>query len=315
MMENNINVLYMDALLFSMIKDGVTDKYKVGEMIAGLGEMPTTLEEINKYNNELLTETVVKRACCMRLQQNPDAESQTITVKIPIPNEYKDSTSLGAGNKFKYFEKQITVPASMCDPSMTQAYCDRFYQIYCHNIRDTYEKEKEELGEKYDGQEWANFAKDCACYGKEVKDLILGYAIPHNCYMIGCGANQTAYLDKSSRKSGGGVSDCNLTICQSTIDMSGLEGRDISFVPSILQQCGGTSTKESTTVAEEELMKTTETIEKPFTESKPITSSTPISSTTPPKNNNDDSDSNSKIGIILIIVAIIVIILILLFYF
>jgi hypothetical protein len=234
----------MSALIYAEINNRVNNPNDMRNMINGLSNAPSTRDEISEYADKLLDQTTIKRACCIHNQQKSTSKSQAIKIRIPIPTEIDTSKLSPIATKFKFYEKVIEVPMSQCDPSWDTNFCDQFYQIYCHNIRNNYELEKESKNEKYDGSEFAQFSGECACYGKEIKDNSTVQSIPHTCYMIGCSQNQLAFLDKGSRKDDNSARDCNLTICQSTIEMGGLDaGKDIKFNSSVVQNCTGSSDK------------------------------------------------------------------------
>jgi hypothetical protein len=228
----------MDALIYSRIYNTIDDDTNVRDMIRGLSGTPTTINEVKRFADEVLDETTIKRACCLTKQQRSTGKLQYIKVKMPIPIDITEGNS-NIGKKFKFYEKVVQIPVNLCKPEWDDNFCDQFYQVYCHNVRNMYENDKTVLGEKYDGAEFAEFAPDCACFGKEIKDTLMSQAIPHNCYMYGCNQNQIAYLDKGSRNLDGTAKSCNLTICQSTIDLADISAKDINFVPTITQNCTG----------------------------------------------------------------------------
>src|SRR5579871_2361690 len=98
----------LDALVYSNIKNNITDPdhlLEIGRAIEAGG----VLDDINNAINEGLSETTIKRACCLG-RQGVD--------KIGVPVRiFKSESTQSADplhNKYHYTDKYVKVPESMC---------------------------------------------------------------------------------------------------------------------------------------------------------------------------------------------------------
>lgn len=238
-MSNTNNI---DALAYASIPNNIPtdelDNY-------GIQLQPITTS-IPDYLNGILDQTTLKRFCCI-YKNNTSNNSETINVRIPIPNQpYEASSQYNATQqKFGYYDKVITLPLSVCDsvPGYSNdnvETCDTFMSIYCNNAKLNYTNEVQALGQKYSDLEFSQYKPECACYANRPSYMPSG--VPPPCYADGCNPDATyLYLDKNSRQ------PCNTNVCVSifkaaTVEASG--GSTIKLSDQVAQNCGYTGSKQ-----------------------------------------------------------------------
>jgi hypothetical protein len=245
---NTPNNQKVDALLFTELKNGMSSSYINS---SGLSTQfnPPDPSNSNQYYNNILSQTALKKICCMNSQKPGSLSTFTTTVKIPVPSGYNygDNPNADVWKKFGYIKKNIEVPSSICNSigskynyNATQT-CDPFMSLYCNNVIQFYQDELANLGEKYDPEsvatqvEFAKYSPECACYLPQPK-WIPGTQNP-TCFLQGCG-DGNSYQPANARKS------CsNITFCNSVASLkTGNVGGSITFNPKITQNCGGKGT-------------------------------------------------------------------------
>jgi hypothetical protein len=232
----------MDALVYASIKnnvgltDSAADKTKIDNMARTVGLSDMSRTEFKAKADEILSNTTIKRACCMRA--NKDAEPFKVGVRIPIPTGYNigDEVNSDIKLKFKYFDKKITVPTSMCgtDKYAGTETCDTFYKVYCANMLESYMKEN---NGSFDKDEWPKYKLECACHGKldEYGDPNALSGMPRKCYINSCTEQEPGiYLDLDSR-----TKQCSSAICTAIVQATDNKvGGNMNVSSQINQKCG-----------------------------------------------------------------------------
>jgi hypothetical protein len=221
----------IDALAYVNFPNNVTDQnelYALTQKYLGTA----TSNERSKYLDTVLSDTTIKRACCLG---NTGINGQGVNVRIPVPTGFNiNNIDDPAAKKFGYIDKNIKIPSSMCNayPTYTvgQDTCNEFYSTYCQNMKDLYTLEN---GGNFDPIEFAIYKPECACYGQV--NTFGGQAnVSPMCYMPGCDPGSAAYLDPTSRQYG-----CTQSICQAIINYSEFNaGHNIDINNQIIQECG-----------------------------------------------------------------------------
>lgn len=225
----------MDALVYAEIPNNISDTNELADLANSVQIAASSTSEISNNLSQYLSETTIKRACCLGRAGPPKADNSTgIRVRIPIPTGYnvKGDVQGEIENKFGFIDKMVYVPENMCSSTYSpgSAYCDNFYEIYCSNMREFYETEN---GGNFDEIEFSKYKPECACYSKPKE----GYnSIPPKCYMMNCNQGVAGlYLDPLSRTSG----PCNMTICNAIFQASGLSaGGSMDVNNQVQQNCG-----------------------------------------------------------------------------
>ena len=179
--------------------------------------------------NQLISQTPLKMACCLR--KKGDTGTQNIKVRVPLsPNVASENTML---KKMDFQNDTMQIPLNQCPVNMYNGSeeCDTFYDVYCKNVANYYKQQG------LDPNDFVNFAPECACYAptKGTKNYAVPSGIPAKCYKEGCSVdNESAYIDPSSR-----TGQCNLTVCSSLVNLSGLKaGGNVSVNPVVENNCG-----------------------------------------------------------------------------
>ena len=237
-----------DALVYSQLTnnyiDGASlDYYDNRMQPRGMTPIQQGTQQATSFLNNTISNTSIKRACCLK---NPDPSTPgnyLVQVRIPLPKGFVNNNNTASGqlqNKYKYIDKIVSVPSRLCS-NLNDTACDNFYTVYCKNVVEGYKKLTS--GAEFDYAEFSNFKPECSCYAptpKVITDSGASNAAP-KCYMPGCVRNSGVWLDPVSRGTG---SDCVLTICNANIDISQLQaGRNISIANTIQQNCGAKSTQ------------------------------------------------------------------------
>lgn len=202
--------------------------------------------DIKKISDKL-TDTTIKRACCSQPRGSSDG-TISIPVKIPIPTGFTQSGGIlnPINNQFKYINKTVTMPSSVCPASFTpnsaneNSYtdCDDFMDTYCTNVKEEITKLNNGV---YSAALFNKYSPECACYGEKPAGIDNTY--PPKVYMPSCDANSGAYLDKNSRTSQITVVDCSVT--NSFKDLVAGSGIDISNFK-VNQNCGASASTSPT---------------------------------------------------------------------
>lgn len=231
-----------DALAYAHTINFLTASAELSELankIQGVYKFSTgttNLDQQAQANlNKILDKTQIKRACCNA--------TSSINVRIPLPTGITPSSGPVGElvNEFQYYDKLVNIPiknTGFCTvdgvnyaPESTD--CDDFYQTYCSNMINEFTAGN---SGGFNGTSFLYYKPECACYIPTPTWLTQAWGgdpIP-KCVFPGCGANTTSYLDPVSRSS-----QCDYTICNQQINMSGIQqGADSSIINNIQAECG-----------------------------------------------------------------------------
>ena len=229
----------MDALVFSEITNNLTNQKALQELANQLNIDSQNIDEIQAKLNDYLVKTTIKRACCLGRAGPKSTDNSTgISVKIPIPTDYKLDKDINSPLKtqFKYAEKTVYVPSELCDSKWKkyEPYCDNFMNIYCANQQKVF---TELNNNNFDPVQWKLYAKECSCYAPPNPSYA---SAPRTCYMNGCADGDSGvYVDPSSRGK-----QCDMTICTSILNASEItSGGSTTINPTVQQNCGATIDK------------------------------------------------------------------------
>jgi len=207
-----------------------------GYLGASKGKNIEKLNEILKWYN-------LKRASCLQAQSPDNPNMYLIRILVPISNDANTKAALQKTNLGKVYlklgyrditvkipkEKLNSLDKTFNDPNSIS--CQNLYLVYCKNMIESY---KNVNGRIDDG--FVDFRPECACFvpiPDEIKKT--GVNISPLCIMPGCDNVQGVFLDPVSR----GNKNCDLNICQSTINFSNLSaGGNINLSNKIVQTCG-----------------------------------------------------------------------------
>ena len=279
--------IILDALVYSSIDNIISPtqfRNKNGDYWNKLGENQgqTTANQLDKdtakdqaYSNfrkqlfgtaetgieqlfaNLLTQSTIKRACCMGYNSNTnDTTNFETSVKIPYIDElatHSGATSdiIANWRKLGYISKTVKVPKSLCPtgysrPSQSESNatnCDKFMRAYCENAKEMYNLDIQDINGTYSENEFMNTAPECGCFADRLKEY--GGNAPPLCYSPRCSFSSTVYPDQNSRAQGGcPVNQCvailNLATSSSLGGSAGLSGttNQSCFSPETQQKFG-----------------------------------------------------------------------------
>jgi len=175
----------MDSLAYSSIKNSISEsewKYNFPDY--------TDLDKI-------IENTTIKRVCCMNKGKSgmEGKTEYTVRVRIPLPNGV-NSTELQ--RKYNYFDKEVKIPASICDLPEYSGYsyegnsgdtkCDSFYKVYCENIINDYKKMTgaDKDPSKFNYEEFSKFKPECSCFVPPMEGLTREQAMIPQCWYAQC---------------------------------------------------------------------------------------------------------------------------------
>lgn len=201
-------------------------------------------ETRDKYLNEIIKDTTIKRGCCLNKKQ--------ISVRVPLtpdrlkeldefPEKFGPPSTTKLMKKFNYEERLVAIDKNVCkqngthdsDGNVNHSLCENFYRTYCKNTLKNFFNQTGTNFNTYNHDDYAFYSPDCACFGdvRGVNKAVNG--IPNKCIFSGCDPNK-AYQDKLSREN-----SCDLTICNNLIDLSDSKvGGNINIKQNIEQVCG-----------------------------------------------------------------------------
>jgi hypothetical protein len=253
-----------DALAHAQIKNNMTNpeqlRYWTSTVLQGEGLVSE--DEITNALDSILSNTTIKRACCLGGEDEDDPTRFKVNVRIPIPTGLTPSDSRHID--YGFIDKPIKVPKSFCKNVMSSdgkprdydkpdrrlgeysKQCDDFYGVYCPNMMTFYMQETraDNPNASIDSGVFANFYKpECACYN------ILEPIPPKVNLSTRClnfpqcddtnGDQGITYLDMESRKK------CpeSYTICTQIANLSGTKaGNDVNVQNYLTNECGGDQT-------------------------------------------------------------------------
>jgi len=195
----------------------------------------------NAQMQTLLSNTTLRRACCLKDVDTENEDYYKVNVKLPyVANEVSDFDI----NKHKLYEpngfmfKEIRIPISMCENSWIgpnandgQTHtCDKFYKLYCENVKLAYNKNS-----KYDSNKLHEYAPDCSCLMDTPESLT---NVQPACYALNClTGGSSVYRDRETREKG----PCTVNQCTAIINMGDMiassEGK-INQQTQVNQTCG-----------------------------------------------------------------------------
>ena len=234
-----------------------------------------TADSIKKELQNIISQTPLKLGCCLRDQKNNSATQ--VSVRVPLsPQIAKKNPKL---KKFNFERENLTIPEGTCPANLYNGsdYCNTFYDLYCQNVSNYFQQQG------FSNDDFFSYAPECACYAptKGTKNYAVPSGVPPKCYKEGCSEdNVNAYIDPISRKG-----QCNLTVCSSLIDLSGVKaGGNVSVNPVVNNNCG------SETNASSSASDTTGT---PQGDDKKLAKSSGNSSNNTSNNSSDNNQSES----------------------
>jgi hypothetical protein len=207
--------------------------------------------------NNIMNNTTIKRACCVKNTDDDNPDVYKINVKIPVPNDYDFSNiqgepqMLALQQKLGYIDKEVKVPKSLCN-SLSSDKCDDFMFLYCNNAKQIFKNDINLAGSVFSNDEFLIYAKDCGCFNDPpefMKNKNMS-GLPKTCYLNGCDPNNSGvYLDKVSREK-----PCNTTICSTIFNAENIKaGGSASLNNNVVQNCGEQIASAKTQIAEDEM--------------------------------------------------------------
>lgn len=304
----------IDALVYSSMNNNISE---------------TDWSAINPDFRELtqiLDKTTAKRLCCMNkgLSGNENKSSFTVKVRLPLP---KDINGLDLEKKYGYYDKEITVPASICNLPELSNYkytgeggnttCDKFYKGYCENILNDYKKLSgaDKDPNKFDMNEFNKFKPECACYTPAPSGLPSEMKQFTHCWLSAC--NTSPYRPSNLRD------DCKFDIQQCiqnvTTNIGSVDSSQVAIQKAnLINNCSkSTSTSSSSTSSDTSNVPISNTTGNTTSETSNNTTSQSTGNTTSETPNNATSQSSLSqknkiligVGLIVFIVIIIVMIM------
>jgi hypothetical protein len=277
----------LNSLAYAQIPNNLTsvneiDEYGSTTGISGVQNIKNTMDSV-------LSNTTVKRACCMAKNRTTQITELPVKVRIPVPKDFDwaDEDNKTVKQKFQYIDKDILIPSTMCPVGFESNNkqwdgCDNFYELYCNNIKKFYSDEKG--GSSWDNDEFFKYKPECACYNK-IPDSFKGYTPTPKCFLAGCDADnkESIYFDPKSR------GDCDMTICNQNIDFSKMNvGGSANIQTNLTASCG-----QDTAVNNPPPVKTSPPESNTTSPPESNTTSPPESNTTSPPESNTTSPPES----------------------
>jgi len=176
----------------------------------------------------LLSQSTIKRACCMGYNSNTnDTKNFETSVKIPFVEElatHSGATSdiIANWRKLGYISKTVLIPKSMCPAGYSRPArgnrdstpCDTFMRAYCENAKEMYNADIIDISGTYSENEYMNITPECGCFADRLKEY--GGNPPPLCYSPRCSFSNTVYPDQNSRAQGG----CPVNQCVSILNLA-----------------------------------------------------------------------------------------------
>lgn len=211
-------------------------------------------EDIEKYANQMMKNTQLKRGICQSLLNS--SSNSILNINLPyatndnINNEYISYVYKITDNNtnFEDMNKMINNNKKYNESGLFED-CRRFYGIYCENIK---KKLKQQFGDKYDDDVLFSHNPDCACYGdtledryqrepekyKDFKDFINNNNDDRECQLKGCdnGKNFSPGVFKS--KACGDIMICKNEV---KFDETVMDHSDLNFIFNLSNKCGSDS--------------------------------------------------------------------------
>lgn len=269
----DINNGNLSGLMFASMKNDMTtpDQYNYWRKQTIFGNRGSlSSQQIQSELDTILSNTTIKRACCLASPVDGDPDHYKVNVRVPVPKTWTDNGGDKRNLDYGFIDKAIKIPKTYCNavqssdgsvspyikPNKRDAnyskQCDDFYSVYCPNMMTYFVNESKALNpdSDIDTREFANFYKqECACF--DLFDIFP----PSTNLSARClkfpqcndsnGDQGVVYLDQESRK------QCpdNITICSQVQNLSGAgAGRDINVKTFMENTCGASGGKTSEVV-------------------------------------------------------------------
>ena len=234
-----------DALIYSRISNNLTEPINIdnlNQLLQPRSSLPVNdLQKTYDQLNSLIDQTALKRACCLKQIDPTNINNYSVNVRLPLPSNYTPNSTETSQfySKYNMYDKNVTVPKTMCDnlgPNYKDSKgpaCQNFYTLYCNNIIKEYTDLNNGV---FDNTGFSLYKPECACFAPPPAFIKKsGINAPPKCFLPGCDNINGVFLDPVSA----GNSNCQLTICNATINYSDFDaGRDINVQNKIVQQCG-----------------------------------------------------------------------------
>lgn len=275
----NESTMSYDALAHAEIKNNMTSPEQMENWRSTVffGSTDKSNEQIKDQLDAVLSNTTIKRACCLGAEDANKPGNYKVNVRIPVPKGWQAGDGPQVGLDYGFIDKEVSVPKTMCDAvkssdGSTTKYsrpdkddtnrneqCDQFYEVYCPNMLQLYMDESgvtnvsAQMGNPAMRQQFADkfavyYKPECACYN------MLG-SFPANSELsarrlafTGCTNSQrdkgVVYLDQKSRNQ----AVPSVTICTQVANLSGASaGNDINVQTYMQNNCGNNSSSSSGT--------------------------------------------------------------------
>jgi hypothetical protein len=191
------------------------------------------INSIKKTFQKILDEYPIKIGCCNRKNKDiNDVQISNIQVSLNTTKQITDNNK-----KFNYQPKNLKIPSNLCNENQFNGseFCDLFYAVKCAN--DYMEFKKLNLSD----DEYTNYNITCSCYAPKLNsEKNYPYTIPKKCYKNNCNDGGVSYLDPISRSG-----TCNLTICNSMLNLNGIDANNISLNSIVNNNCGNLISSET----------------------------------------------------------------------
>lgn len=243
-------MVYISDYKYADMKNSLTNSFSIDYFQKNLQPVGLYLPSGTDLNatfnklDELLTRVNIKRACCLQ-STNPDNTSMYLT-KVRLPGYHSAPIDTGLGNvyrKYNFTDYDLNIEKSLCTSAIPNGFsnprgpqCQNFYTVYCKNIVEEFKRTGGYTDDTFNYDEFMYYKPECACFApipKFIKDSETNPA-PF-CYLPGCEPQSGVFLDPVSANP---RSNCNLTICQSGIDINNIQGRNVNIKNKITQLCG-----------------------------------------------------------------------------
>lgn len=235
----------LNPLIYATIKNNIPSKnLKDYNLTRALSNNASN--DANTYLNNVLSNTSIKRACCL----NTDASKQTLTipVRIPMPHNVNTEDDINQTDElaYGYYDTQVSFPTSICDSlndgngnnvqyKSGSGYCKAFSDVYCNNMKYLLMDELKTNGNKpYVSGMLSDYKNECSCYEPPpAYDIPMAANLQPGCYAPNCSADSGAFYEPSY------ACDVSVTVCQAFANIStGSISGGASIVPSsITQNC------------------------------------------------------------------------------
>jgi len=238
----NINN-YIDALAYAQMPNMILDSENIDTMIQKYNNISDNLNTAKSELNGMLSQTQIKRACCLYNGRKGTASPYTISVRIPVTSniDWTSQTFAQIKQQLGFIDKNVKIPQALCPAGFTSGSteCNNFYDLYCSNQRQIFSEATGGESE-WNDNEFSQFRYDCSCMNR-VPSYLNG--VPGTCYMPGCSVTDANIYSELQ-------TPCSATICTQIVNVSELAvGGNAGISANLQNNCGsnlGTAQKTST---------------------------------------------------------------------